>query len=113
MATWSQAWRGVRDPKHLVFIRSLPCLVCGNNTSVEAAHVRYAEAKAGKSEMGMGRRSDCWVVPLCGNHHRKQHLTSERGWWTMKGVDPVYVAMALYCNSDDYEAAQQIIRQAR
>ena len=44
----------VKLPKHLDFIRSLPCCVCGENTSVEAAHIRFVEPRAGKLITGMG-----------------------------------------------------------
>lgn len=56
----------VRDPKHLAFIRSLPCIVCFRTRGIEAAHVGTGR--------GMGQKcSDLDTVPLCGIHHREQH----------------------------------------
>ncbi len=99
-----------KSGKHLEFIRSLPCLVCLDDTSVEAAHVRYADRRAGKRETGMGEKSDdTWAVPLCGEHHREQHAGDERSFWKSYDIDPVLVALALTRASEDHQAASQII----
>jgi hypothetical protein len=103
-----------RSPAHLDFVRSLPCIVCGDDTATEAAHIRYADPRAGKRQTGMGERPDDeWTLPLCGRCHRDQHKTSERLWWAAKGVDPVKAAMALSRIRDDREAAEQILAAHR
>jgi hypothetical protein len=43
---------------------------------IEAAHVRMG------SGAGLGQKPDDWrCVPLCGDHHRQQHSTSEPDFW--------------------------------
>lgn len=99
-----------KDEAHLRFIGSLPCCICLDNTSTEAAHIRYADAKAGKRQTGMQEKSDdAFVVPLCGECHRSQHGTSERAWWGGKEIDPVKLALALYRITGDQERGEQII----
>ena len=51
-----------RNPKYLAWIRSLPCLVCGKMSGVEAAHT---------GPHGMSQKSpDTSTIPLCARHHR-------------------------------------------
>ena len=74
---------------HLDFIRGLPCLICLDNTSTEAAHVRMADNRAAKPITGVGRKPpDMWTVPLCGRHHRMQHAGGEAKFWDRKMIDP-------------------------
>jgi len=100
----------VHNDKHLDFIRGLPCVICKDNTSTEAAHVRMSDLRAGKESNGLGQKPhDMWCVPLCGLHHRDQHLNNEREWWNTHGIDATKLAMALYLNSGDQEAGERII----
>lgn len=99
-----------KDERHLDFIRGLPCVVCLDNTSTEAAHIRYADAKAGKRQTGLQEKSDdAFTVPLCNAHHREQHGVSERAWWGGKKIDPVKLALALYRITGDQERGEQIV----
>ena len=51
-----------RNLKYLAWIRTLPCLVCGRTTGVEAAHT---------GPHGMAQKSpDTSAIPLCARHHR-------------------------------------------
>jgi hypothetical protein len=51
-----------RDLKHLQWIRTLPCVVCGSTRYVEAAHT---------GPHGLGQKSaDSTAIPLCIRHHR-------------------------------------------
>lgn len=80
----------VKDEKHLKFLRSLPCVICGNPIETEAAHIRFACEEAGKRMVGKGEKpDDKWALPLCGKHHREQHKMNERAWWESKGIDPI------------------------
>jgi Protein of unknown function (DUF968) len=99
----------VKSPNYLDFIRSLPCVICGDNTTVEAAHIRFGDRRAAKRPTGMGEKpDDRWALPLCGKHHRKQHEIGERLFWYLSG-DPIFVAMALQLNTGNRDAAEQII----
>lgn len=110
--------RGQRRPRreadtHLRFIRSLPCLVTGKR-GVEACHVRFGDMRYGKRETGMQEKPhDMWTVPLCPEEHRKQHSMNERDYWTLAGINPITVASALWMNTGDDEACEQIIREAK
>ena len=98
----------------LDYIRQLPCLMCGDNTSVEAAHIRFADPRAAKPITGIGTKSgDRWTVPLCGACHRSQHSEGERRWWAERHIDPIFIAMALDDAAGDHEAGCQIIESAR
>jgi hypothetical protein len=102
-----------KENGHLAFIRGLPCCVCGDNTSTEAAHVRYPCRRFAKPKVGMGEKpDDKWTVPLCGDCHLGpggQHKSNEYYWWSMRGIDPLPLALALYAHSGDHEAGCQII----
>lgn len=97
-------------PEHLDRIRLLPCLVCGDNTATEAAHVRYGDRSVGKILTGMGRKPPDWFcVPLCSRCHREQHCHGEFHWWAAKDIDAVKVALALFVYSHDPEHCEKII----
>lgn len=88
-----------KDRTHLDDIRMLPCLLSGR--PAEAAHIRYADAKHGKTETGMQiKPHDRFTVPLCPELHRLlkgcQHDSDERTWWEQFGIDPIAVALELY-----------------
>jgi len=72
----------MRDPQHLRYVASLPCLVCGRMPS-HAHHLRFAHLRAMSSKV-----SDEWTVPLCVIHHRALHDTgSEEMWWIEHSID--------------------------
>lgn len=99
------------NAKHLDFIRGLPCVICGDDTSTEAAHVRMMDPSVAKPMTGLGIKSDDkFTVPLCGECHREQHDMNEAAFWQAKEIDPVKKALALYAVSGDHEAGEQIAR---
>jgi hypothetical protein len=83
-----------RDEKHLAWIRTLPCCLCGASP-VDPAHLRVASINDDKRETGMGEKpSDKWVLPLCRRHHDEQHSMHEREFWSSYGVmDPFALCM--------------------
>jgi len=101
--------------KHRDYIRSLPCCCCGNNIETQCAHVRFADPRAAKPITGMGRKpGDEWTTSLCNRHHAEQHDGGdERAFWKRQGIDPVFLALALWHVSGDYEAGCQIVAHAR
>ena len=84
-----------RNERHLQFIRSLPCCICGDDTSTEAAHLRTNNLELGKDDFGWGRPSDKWCLPLCGEHHREQHSMNEMMFWKKYQIDPFMLALNL------------------
>jgi hypothetical protein len=84
-----------KDNKHLDYIRSLPCCICGG-IDTEAAHIRTASLEHGKQHTGMAEKpSDKWTVPLCNRHHREQHSMNEMDFWKCHGINPFILAMTL------------------
>jgi len=89
-----------RDEKHLDYIRSLPCCICGG-IDTEAAHIRTGTPELGKRPTGMAEKpSDKWALPLCNKHHREQHdFGDELGFWKCHGINPFVLAMTLKARS--------------
>lgn len=99
-----------RNDDHLAFIRQLPCVVCGNNISSEATHIRFADLKVGKPYTGKGEKpDDIWTVPLCHGHHTLQHSGNERSFWSALNIDPIRIAMALAINTGMHETGEAIV----
>lgn len=102
------------DEKHLAFIRQLPCLICGNDIETQAAHIRFADDKAGKRYVGKQEKpDDIWTIPLCGKCHAHQHITNEREFWNMADIDPIRVAAVLALHTGDYQAGVEIVSANR
>ena len=102
------------DEDHLAFIRGLPCVICGNDIETQAAHVRFADARAAKEYTGKQQKPhDRWALPLCGRHHTLQHSMNEREWWGLAGVDPIFICLALSNVSGDHQAGCQIVSTCR
>jgi hypothetical protein len=99
---------------HLAWIRTLPCVVTGARAEIEAAHIRYADARYAKRGVGTGEKpDDKWTVPLRRYKHREQHAMDEREFWAAHKIDPVAIASALWGCSGDDEAGEQVIREFR
>jgi hypothetical protein len=102
-----------RNDKHLAFIRSLRCCICGA-PGPDAAHIRCASPVHGKRETGGAEKpSDKWTVPLCRVHHDQQHSINEIKFWATYGVDPFGLALSLYAHSGDDELAESILNANR
>ena len=105
-----------KKPGHLDFIRSLPCLICGQG-DVHAAHIRAGNLALGKRPTGAGEKpSDGWAVPLCGDHHvwgpDAQHGRGEMAWWDEHRIDPFVTALALWMATGDYDTATTIVARS-
>lgn len=64
-----------RDPEYLAWIRTLPCVICGN--FAEADHVRTRGAGG----------TDRQAVPLCHTHHMERHTIGIKTFQAKYGVD--------------------------
>lgn len=106
------------DKVYRGWIRQLPCVAglaqsggcCG---MIEAAHLRFSDAAAGRTNPGVGRKSDdLWVTPLCHHHHQgDQHTRSERAFWADLGIDVNALCRDLRAAYPDTQAAVAILRQ--
>jgi hypothetical protein len=95
----------IRNKKHLNFIRSLPCILCGCNS--QAHHLLRVPEKC------MGRKSsDSNTIPLCPQHHRQLHDDGdeERFLAPLNGPD---LAEKLWQATGYSERATMIISHAR
>lgn len=100
-----------RSPKHLEMIRQLPCVVCLDNISTEACHLRASSAEYGKVNPGVGQKpDDRWTTPLCGEDHREQHQMNELDFWGLHRINPFELALKLWDASGNYEEAERIVR---
>ena len=85
----------IRSPKHLNFVRSLPCSVCKTDYEVHEHHLTHAEP----SSMSK-KTNDNWVVPLCGYHHYELHYKGERSFWKKHKLEPKIYACLLWKKGD-------------
>lgn len=100
-------------PDHLAFIRTLPCIVSGDDVSVEAAHIRYADPRVDKRPCGNSEKpDDMWTLPLADDVHKRQHRMNEREFWRQVGIDPVFYALALWSITGDHERGCRIVQAA-
>lgn len=102
------------DEKHLRFISQLGCLICGAH-DVQAAHVKYADLSVGKEFCGKSEKpDDCFVVPLCIEHHAEQHsFGNERDWWRQEEIDPIKIALALFSVTGNFARGEVIVSACR
>jgi len=78
----------VRSPKHLEYIRTLPCAI-GNDCfgQVVPAHTRR------RTNGGMSMKpGDNWTIPLCDKHHSLQHRIGEQSFEKMFGISMKEIA---------------------
>lgn len=102
------------DAQHLDFIRSLPCVCCGNDIETQAAHLRTENRKYGKDFTGGQRKpSDMWTLPLCGRCHDQQHSGNEESFWIAREINPWVLALSLHAASGDRQLAMEVIEMAR
>lgn len=100
----------VEDGRHLEFIRSLPCVCCGNDIETQAAHLRSVKREYGKDWTGGARKpSDMWTLPVCGRCHSEQHEGNEEAFWRERGINPFVLALSLFAASGNHELAQDVI----
>jgi hypothetical protein len=94
----------IRDPEHLKFINTQPCLICGR-APVHAHHLRFAQPRAMSNKV-----SDEWTVPLCFTHHRALHTVgNEEVWWAEKGIDAKAEALRLWRQSHGFLEPSDVV----
>jgi hypothetical protein len=116
------------DAPYLAWIRGLKCVGCvqdqtpSRSMRSEAAHVRFADARAGWKHTGKGEKPhDRRTLPLCLGHHREgpksQHAAGERAWWEARGIYPpdlcAAVEVAFEAGADGNEVIRRHAANAR
>lgn len=84
----------LRSPRHLAWVRSLPCSVPGcRGELIEAHHVRKGA--------GVGLKpSDRYCVGVCVEHHAEGHSLGWRTFEIRYGVDLSAIAAQLWLESN-------------
>ena len=108
------------SPKHLDFIRSLPCVICHDNTADGRRHTSTISAicRAAKPLNRHGHQKPRRLLGHAPAVRRTPSPSSTRwarevlGGSRWRGCDPIFLAMALYCASGNYEAGEQIVSNA-
>ena len=85
-------------PKHLAWVRSLPCAVKGCRRKSQAHHVRTAQ----NSGTGM-KPPDSAAVPLCLVHHSESHNVGRDTFEATHGVNLMTMADNLAAMSPHLE----------
>lgn len=116
MTTNHKPARRVLDRDYVAWIKKLPCVITGR-LGVEAAHVSFANMRAGASGRGKGQKvSDRFCLPLVPEQHALQHSVGEQKFWSDYGIDPHYLALALFGayheNNDDLARAVLVAHRA-
>jgi Protein of unknown function (DUF968) len=84
----------LRSPRHLAWVRSLPCSVPGcRGEMVQAHHVRKGA--------GVGMKpADRYAAPVCIEHHTEGHTGGWRTFEARYGVDLSAIAARLWVESN-------------
>jgi hypothetical protein len=82
----------IHSVKHQKFVASFPCVVCGNDTQVQACHIRSIP-KVGN--VGKGIRDCRFLIPMCFQHHSEQHLIGELEFFEKYNINPILISMKL------------------
>ena len=106
-----------KAPKHLAFVRCLPCCVCGRVAKqggliIEAHHLLQVD----QLPKGIGRKhADKWTVPLCFGHHGALHMQGdEESFFAGYSIrDQRGLAQALWKISPDYDAGLRVVERCR
>jgi hypothetical protein len=90
----------LRSPRHLAWVRTLPCSVPGcKGGKIEAHHVRKGAGTALKP-------GDAFTVPLCFAHHYEGGNSGWRSFEVRYGVDLSAIAARLWVESNRERKAE-------
>ncbi len=89
----------LRSPRHLAWLRTLPCSVPGcAGDGIQTHHVRKGA--------GVGLKpSDQYCTPLCLEHHSEGHQNGWRSFEVRHGVDLSAIAARLWMESHQHRKA--------
>jgi hypothetical protein len=78
-------------PRHRQFVRRHACVVPGcDGLPIQCAHVRLG------TDGGTGLKpSDWWCVPLCVEHHFRQHGAGEESFWAGRDAKALALSFAM------------------
>lgn len=100
----------IRDPEHLSWIRTLPCLKCFESGNDLPAGVAHHITIGAKRSMAL-KAGDDFLLPVCFGHHHALHTgKGESSFWGSKIHKINDLANNLYKISGDQESAMQLIK---
>lgn len=118
-----------KKKKHLHFIDSLPCCVCGNRHGITHHHLlrvapEYLPLAEGEEAFlipkvkskGMGTKSDdIFCLPVCPKCHAAAHMAgNDKAFFQSKGIqEPERLALGLYDRTGNFEAAADLLKWVR
>lgn len=89
----------LEDKGYLAWLRQQRCCCgCLQGPPCDAAHIRSASLKHGKTYTAKGRKpDDRWALPLKHAHHMAQHdFGNELVWWEQHRINPFELAIEMY-----------------
>jgi hypothetical protein len=87
----------IDSPKHLAYIRTLPCHVQQDDEHCNGAPVHAHHLTIIKGERGVSQKAgDNHTLPLCSLHHRTLHNIGEKTFWKNWGVDAIEESKKLW-----------------
>lgn len=115
--------------KHLKFIDTLECCVCGTRNGITHHHLlrvdkSYLRTADGEQDFlipkvkskGMGTKSDdIFCLPVCPKCHAAAHMAgNDKAFFQSKGIqEPERLALGLYDRTGDFDAAEDLLRWVR
>ena len=113
--------------KHMKFIDSLPCVICGGSCGQSTHHHLLRVGREYQSPMdgqeglmfpkvkskGMGTKSDDrFCLPICAKHHAEAHrYGNDKQYFQAHGIErPEEFALALWKYSGQYEKAIDLMK---
>ncbi len=90
----------LRSPRHLAYVRSLPCSVPGcSRGDIQAHHVRKGAGTALKP-------ADAHTAPLCMTHHSEGHSVGWRTFEVRHGIDLSDIAAKHWRDGRDNQSSE-------
>lgn len=91
----------VTSPKHLMYLRTLPCIVSVDGQYCNGSPVHAHHLTILKGERGVGQKvGDNYTLPVCAIHHRNLHDMGEKKFWEAWGIDAIEEALKLWENNN-------------
>lgn len=102
------------DGDHLTMLKSLPCLICGEEHKKMDPHHLMRGLPA--NERGMARTaSDQYALPACRDCHIEIHnekQADDDAWLAARGIDGRGIARSLWTARGDEDAMRRIVERS-
>lgn len=89
----------LRSPRHLAWVRTLPCSVPGCRGDMVQTHMVQAHHVRKGAGVGL-KPSDRYSAPICIDHHAEGHTSGWRTFEVRHGLDLSAIAARLWVESN-------------